>query len=79
MEEEVKEEKKIINDKVDGMLKEFEKLLQRALPVKGNAELVNQILYSPLCDETKEKVIAELLEASKGAIECQEKETNTAE
>lgn len=67
MEEKV-EEKKIINDKVDGMLKEFEEVLKKAMPVKANAELVNQVIYSGLKEETKEQVIGELLEASKEAI-----------
>ena len=67
------EEKVIINDKVDGLLKEFEELLKKAMPVKANADLVNQVIYSTLSEETKEKVIGELLEKSKEAIECQSK------
>lgn len=67
--EENKEEKKIIiNERVDSDLQEFEKILGAILPIKGNTELVNNILYSPLSDETKEKVIHELLEDSKKRI-----------
>ncbi len=69
------EEKVIINERVDGMLKEFEELLRKAIPVKQNAELVNQIIYSGIKDETKEKVIEELLEVSKEAIKWSNQET----
>lgn len=61
-----KEEKKvIINEKVDGMLKEIEGLLERALPVKSGAEFVNEVIYAPLKEETKEEVIGEILEEMK--------------
>jgi len=72
----MEEEKVIINDKVDGLLKEFEELLRKVMPVKANADLVNQVIYSTLKEETKEEVIKELLEASKEALECQTKETS---
>lgn len=62
------EEKVIINEKIDGLLKEFEEVLKVAMPVKANADLVNQVIYSTLKDETKEKVIEELLETSKEAL-----------
>lgn len=61
-----KEEKKvIINERIDGMLKEMESLLGRALPVKNGAEFVNEVIYAPLKEETKEKVIGEILEEMK--------------
>lgn len=72
----MEEEKVIINDKIDGLLKEFEEVLKVAMPVKANADLVNQVIYSTLKDETKEKVIEELLESSKEMIKWQTKETN---
>lgn len=67
------EEKVIINERVDGLLKEFEELLKVAMPIKANADLVNQVIYSTLSEETKEKVIGELLESSKEAIGWQSK------
>ena len=74
----MEEEKVIINEEIDGLLKEFEEVLKKAMPVKANADLVNQVIYSTLKDETKATVIKELLEASKEAIEWQNKEeTNT--
>jgi flagellar motor switch protein FliG len=76
----MEEEKVIINDKVDGLLKEFEEVLKKVLPVKANADLVNQVIYSTLKEETKEKVIEELLVSSKEVLGWQTtdvKETNT--
>lgn len=67
--EEVKEESKvIINERVDGMLKEVEGLLGRALPVKQGAEFINEVLYAPISEETKEKVIEEILRNMKERI-----------
>lgn len=68
------EEKVIINERVDGLLKEFEEVLKKIMPAKANADLVNQIIYSTLSEETKEKVIKELLESSKEAIGWQSKQ-----
>lgn len=62
---EEKEEKVIINERIDGMLKELEGLLSRAIPVKNGAEFINECLYAPLSEETKEKVIAEILANAK--------------
>lgn len=76
----MEEEKVIINNKVDGLLKEFEEVLKKVLPVKANADLVNQVIYSTLKEETKEKVIEELLVSSKEVLGWQTtdvKETNT--
>ena len=47
------EEKVIINDEIDGLLKEFEEVLKVAMPVKANADLVNQVIYSTLSEQTK--------------------------
>ena len=66
------EKKVIINEKVDGMLKELEGLLQRAIPVKNGAEFINECLYAPLSEETKEKVIAEILEDAKEKLDGKE-------
>ena len=75
---EEKAEEVIINEEIDGLLKEFEEVLKKAMPVKANADLVNQVIYSTLKEDTKATVIRELLEASKEAIEWQnKKETNT--
>lgn len=71
------EEKVIINDEIDGLLKEFEEVLKVAMPVKANADLVNQVIYSTLSEQTKANVIRELLESSKEAIKCQFKEMST--
>lgn len=76
---EEKEEKVIINDAIDGLLKEFEVVLGKAMPVKANADLVNQVIYSTLSEKTKEQVIRELLESSKEAIGCQNKEEMNTE
>ncbi len=69
----MEEEKKIIiNERVDGMLKELEELLKRALPVKSGAEFINEVLYAPLSDEMKEKIIEEILANVKESLDGKE-------
>ena len=71
----MEEEKVIINEKIDGMLKEFEEILKKAIPVKQNADVVNQVIYCGLSEETKEKVIEELLEKAKEMMGWNNQET----
>lgn len=69
----MEEEKKvIINEKIDGMLKELESLLQRAIPVKNGAEFINECLYAPISEETKERVISEILADAKEKLNGKE-------
>lgn len=66
------EEKKeiIINEKVDGELTEMEKVLKDiVLPIKQSTEFINQVLYAPISDETKEKVIDEIYEDIKKRVD----------
>lgn len=67
---EVKEEKIIINENVNGKLKDFEKILKEVvIPIKSDAEFINQVLYAPLSDETKERIVEELHEDMKKRVE----------
>lgn len=71
--EKEEEKKVIINENVDGMLKEVEGLLNRALPVKNGAEFINEVLYAPLKEETKELLIGEILENMKEKLNGEDK------
>lgn len=68
MEEEKREI--IINEKVDGELTKIEGILRDViLPIKQSTEFINQVLYAPLSDETKEKVIDEIYEDIKKRVD----------
>lgn len=70
--EEKEEEKReiIINENVDGILTKMEGVLRDiVLPIKQSTEFVNQVLYAPITDETKEKVIEEIYEDIKKRVD----------
>lgn len=66
----MEEKKIIINEKVDNELTEMENVLKDiVLPIKQSTEFVNQVLYAPISDETKEKVIDEIYEDIKKRVD----------